>query len=90
MTMDVAAVDEDGSGRPLGACNSSDHCNNIVPFWFMKGMGWEEDIPPDGIIPGYTKVHYTDPPRTLTTHSDKVPKVRACVSPPGVRLHPDV
>ena len=69
----LAAVDEDGGGRPASGCNSSTHCNNIVPFWAMKGMGLEEQVPADGLIPAYTKIHYTDPPRTLSTHSDRVP-----------------
>ena len=72
-TMVVAAVDEDGLGRPVSACNSSE-CNNIVPFWAMNGMGYEIEVPADGIIPAYTEMVYTDSPRTLTTHSDQVPK----------------
>ena len=39
ITLTLAAVDEDGLGRPVKACSSATSCNNIVPFWDMKGMG---------------------------------------------------
>lgn len=37
-SMVVAAVDEDGLGRPITACNSTSDCNNIVPFWYHYSL----------------------------------------------------